>query len=74
MTRKIHTTRPKTIGGRVAWDSFTRHYGKPPVQMWFTYLCYPVWVAEWEDGETHDIDNLCLAYARARARKQKEGA
>ena len=64
MTRKIHTSRPKLGGARIAWDYFERAYKETPVRMWFTHLSYYVWVAEFANGETEDIDNLSLAHKR----------
>ncbi len=52
MTRKIHTTRPRSRGGRNAWDEFTRFHGRTPDRMWFCVLDYPVWVAQY--GEEYD--------------------
>ncbi len=64
MTRKIHTSRPTSKGARIAWDYFAQAYKKTPIKMWFCHLTYWVWVAEFADGETEDIDNLSLAHRR----------
>lgn len=66
MTRKIHTERPKTKSARIAWDFFVRFHKKPIKCIWFTHLTYPVWVCEFEDGSTEDIDNLALRPLRNR--------
>jgi len=64
MTRKIHTSRPKSIGAQVAWDRFTKQRGTPPRRMWYTCLTYWVWVAEWEAEDFEEIDFLELRDAR----------
>lgn len=66
MTRKIHTSRPSSTGGRIAWDEFTKWRGVPPMRIWYTHLSYWCWVAEWEDGETDDIDSIEIAGLRGR--------
>ncbi len=78
MTRKIHTSRPKSLGARVAWDFFSRIRQQEPVRLWYCCLSYWVWVAEYADGETDDIDNLSLHSDREKARafraaSRKEG-
>ena len=60
MTRKIHTTRPKRGTAQRAWDLLTKYKGMEPERMWFTFLSYWCWVAEWSDGDTDDIDSLEL--------------
>lgn len=72
MTRKIHTERPKRkCGAQIAWDYFLRSDGAVPIEMWFTHLSYPCWVAKFADGEIEDIDNLSLATNRAKLRESK---
>ncbi len=59
MTRKIHTTRPRSNGARVAWDAFSRIHQREPDAIWFTHLSWPVWVAQYGE-DFDDLDNLAL--------------
>jgi hypothetical protein len=46
----------------MAWDVFTKRAGKEPKQLWHTHLDYWVWVVEFADGETDDMEANAITY------------
>lgn len=72
MSRKInsilYTSRPPASarGARIAWDLFEwsekdKGTDRKIVGMWYAFMDYWVWVAEFEDGEFDEIDGLVIS-------------
>lgn len=63
-----HRTRPpaSSRGARIAWDMFIKHESlkenpRKIKSMWYAFMDYWVWVAEFDDGDFDEIDGLMVA-------------